>query len=379
MINNKRMGDSFVELVRIDSESLDEAKVAARLEDILTKMGAKVSFDNAGEAIGGNCGNLVAKFPGNCDADPIFLSGHMDTVVPGKGVKVIFEDGVFRSDGTTILGSDDKSAIAIILEVLTVIQDNNLPCPPVEVVLTVAEEMGLLGAKNFDFSLMDSKFGYILDSTDTDGIVTKAPSANKIDIKVHGKAAHAGAEPENGVNAIQAAGAALARLNLGRMDEVTTCNMGLISGGAATNIVPDYVEINGEARSHNMEKLAQVTQDIVDTVEATMAELRGEGDLPRAEVIVEQDFSNTNIPEDHVTVTLARKAAGNLGYELASKTIGGGADANVFFGKGIMAGVLGTGMTDVHTLKESIKIKDMESTARLVLEILQLHAAGESK
>ncbi|MCG8565517.1 MAG: M20/M25/M40 family metallo-hydrolase, partial [Desulfobacterales bacterium] len=301
------------------------------------------------------------------------------TVVPGKGVKVIFEDGVFRSDGTTILGSDDKSALAIIIEVLRVIQENDLPCPPVELVFTVAEEMGLLGAKHFDFSMMASKFGYILDSTDTEGIVTKAPAANKIDIKVYGKAAHAGAAPENGVNAIYAAACALSKLELGRMDEVTTCNMGLVSGGAVTNIVPEYVEINGEARSHNPEKLAEVTQNIVDTVEAAMAELRGDGDLPRAEVIVEEDFSNTNIPEDHTTVILARKAAGNLGYELASKTIGGGADANVFFGKGIMAGVLGTGMTDVHTLKESIKISDMENTARLVLEILKLHAAGESK
>ena len=377
MINSKRMGELFTEFAQIDSESLDEAEIAGRLKDILTEMGGSVAFDNAGDAIGGNCSNMVAKFKGNCDAEPLFLSGHMDTVVPGKGVKVIFEDGVFRSDGTTILGSDDKSALAIIIEVLKVIQENDLPCPPIELVLTVAEEMGLLGAKHFDFSMMDSKFGYILDSTDTEGIVTRAPAANKIAFKFYGKAAHAGAEPENGVNAIYAAACALSKLELGRIDEVTTTNMGLISGGAATNIVPEFVEIKGEARSHNPEKLEEVTQAMVDTVEKTIADLRGDGEFPKVEAIVEVDFPNTNIPEDHQAVTLARKAAGNLGYELESKTIGGGADANIFFGKGIMAGVLGTGMTDVHTLKESIKMSDMENTARLVLEILQVHAAGE--
>ncbi len=378
MINSKRMGDLFTELAQIDSESREEAKIAVRLEDILTQMGATVAYDTAGEAIGGNCSNMVARFKGNVDVDPLFLSGHMDTVVPGKGVKVIYKDGVFRSDGTTILGSDDKSALAIIIEVLKVIQENKLPCPPVEVVFTVAEEIGLMGAKHFDFSMMASQFGYILDSTDTEGIVTKAPAANKINLKVYGKAAHAGAAPENGVNAIHAAACALSKLELGRIDEVTTCNMGLISGGAATNIVPEFVEIKGEARSHDVEMLARVTENIRTTVEKTIADLRGGGELPRVEVEVEQDFANTNIPEDHPTVTLARKAAKNLGYELASKTIGGGADANVFFGKGIMAGVLGTGMTDVHTLKESIKMSDMENTARLVLEILQVHATGAS-
>ncbi len=378
MINLQRMADRFKALVEIDSLSREERDVALELEKILTQMGAVVCFDTAGEKVNGNCSNLVAKFKGTVDTEPIFLSGHMDTVGPGRGIKVQFENGIFKSDGTTILGADDKSAIAIILEVMDVIFENKLDYPPVEIIFTVCEEIGLLGAKNFDHALMDSKFGYILDSTDTRGIVTKAPAANKIGIKIYGKAAHAGAAPEKGINAIMVASKAVSGLTLGRIDEETTCNLGTIKGGVATNIVPELVEIQGEARSHDVGKLKAVTDTIVSAFHTAAEAFKGDSDLPRVEAIVENDFPNTNIPEDHRAIVLARKAASNLGTHLASKTIGGGADANVFFGKGIVAGVLGTGMTDVHTLNESIDIKDMEASANLVLEILKVHAQGDN-
>ncbi|MCF8114396.1 MAG: M20/M25/M40 family metallo-hydrolase [Desulfotignum sp.] len=378
MINSQRLARRFTLLVQIDSESRSEARVAAEIEKILTRMGAAVCYDTAKEKTGGNCSNLVAKFAGNRPVPPMFLSGHMDTVVPGKGVRVGFENGVFTSDGTTILGSDDKSAIAIILEVMDVVKENNLPCPPVELIFTVCEEIGLLGAKYFDLSLIDARFGYILDSTDTKGIVTRAPAANKIFIQVYGRAAHAGAAPEKGVSAIYAAARAISELELGRIDNETTCNLGIITGGMATNIIPEKVEIKGEVRSHDPEKLSAVTQKIVDAFEKTTQALRGIDTVPRVKIVVENDFPNTHIPETHKAVVLARKAAANLGRTLESKTIGGGADANIFFGKGVVAGVLGTGMTDVHTVNESIALKDMEDTARLVLEILQVHAAGDS-
>ncbi|WP_457552052.1 M20/M25/M40 family metallo-hydrolase [Desulfobacula sp.] len=377
MINLQRMAQRFKSLVEIDSLSKKEKDVALALENILTAMGASVRFDDAKDKVGSNCSNLVAKFKGNIDAEPIFLSGHMDTVGPGENIKVRFEDGVFRSDGTTILGSDDKSALAIILEVMDVILENKIDYPPVEIIFTVCEEIGLLGAKHLDFSLMDSKFGYILDSTDTEGIVTKAPGANKIKIKIYGKAAHSGANPENGISAIQVASKAISGLKLGRIDVETTCNLGTIKGGVATNIIPEFVEIHGEARSHDAEKLKRVTDTIVNAFHDAAQMFRNDSGLPRIEALVENDFICTNIPEDHRAIKLARKAAVNLGISLASKTVGGGADANVFFGKGIVAGVLGTGMTDVHTVNESIAIKDMEATARLVLEILKVHAAGD--
>jgi tripeptide aminopeptidase len=378
MINSRRLAQRFEKLVGIDSLSRNEKNVAMELESVLTAMGASVCYDDAKDKVNGNCSNLVAKFRGTVDTEPVFLSGHMDTVGPGEGIKVKFENGVFTSDGTTILGSDDKSALAIILEVMDVILENRIDYPPVEIIFTVCEEIGLLGAKNFDYSLMDSKFGFILDSTDTHGIVTRAPAANNITIKIFGKAAHAGASPENGINALAVASKAISELELGRIDGETTCNLGTIQGGEATNIVPAFIEIHGEARSHDIDKLKKVTDNIVSAFKDAASSFRTDSDLPRIEAVVKNDFLNTSIPEDHKAVKLARKAAANLGRKLESKTIGGGADANVFFEKGIVAGVLGTGMTDVHTVNESIALKDMENAANLVLEILKVHASGKT-
>ncbi|MEN8212428.1 MAG: M20/M25/M40 family metallo-hydrolase [Thermodesulfobacteriota bacterium] len=376
MINSHRLAQRFKTFVEIDSLSRHELDIAREIEKILTDMGAKICYDNAKDQVDGNCSNLVAKFKGSVKAEPLFLCGHMDTVGPGNNIKAQFKNGVFTSDGTTILGADDKSAIAIILEVMDVIFENKLDYPPIEIIFTVCEEIGLLGAKHFDYSLMDSKFGYILDSSDTRGIVTKAPAANKIHFKIFGKAAHAGVEPEKGINAIVVASKAVSQLQLGRIDEETTCNLGKIEGGVATNIVPEFVEIHGEARSHDVKKLKTVTDNITETFYDVAKELQDESGLPRIETIVENDFPNTNIPDDDKAVLLAKKAGDNIGLSIASKTMGGGADANIFFSKGIIAGVLGTGMTNVHTVNESIDIKDMEDTTRLVLEILKIHAAG---
>lgn len=377
MIQSKRLARRFVRFAEIDSVSREEADLAAEIKSTLEALGGAVAMDDAGSRINGNCGNLVARFKGTVDVEPLLLSGHMDTVEPGRGVKVVFEDGVFRSDGTTILGSDDKSALAIILEVLEVLKENDLPRPPIEVVFTVAEEVGLLGAKAFDLSMIDAKIGYILDSTDLDGIVTRAPSANRFTIRVHGKDAHAGAYPENGINAIQVASKAMADLTLGRIDAETTCNIGRIQGGKATNIVPDLAVIEGEARSHDESKLAGVTQEIISAFERTASAWKHrQGDLPRVEVDLETDFPATHVPDDHPVVRLAIAAGERIGTPIETRTIGGGADANVFFGKGVVTGVLGTGMTDVHTVRESIRLADMEKTARLVLEIIALHVSG---
>ncbi len=378
MINTKRLAKRFVQLAEIDSVSKEEGKIGDELAQMLTDMGADVVFDTAGEQVGGDCGNLIARFEGNTQGEPIFLSGHMDTVEPGRGVKVVFRDGIFRSNGDTILGSDDKSALAIILEVMDVILENQLPHPPMEIIFTICEELGLMGAKHLDMSLIRSKFGYILDSTDTEGIVTRAPAANRFIIKVFGKDAHAGACPEKGINAISVASEAISNLTVGRIDDETTCNLGIIQGGKATNIVPDLVVIDGEARSHDHEKLDLITKKIESAFVRAADQFRFNNDpLPQIQFDLEQDFPATNIPEDHRVVRLAVKAAEHLGQKMISKTIGGGADANIFFGQGIIAGVLGTGMTDVHTVRESINIADMENTARLVLEIIRIHAAGE--
>lgn len=373
MIDRDRLIQTFTTLVEMDSLSRREGNVAALLIQWLTDMGAEVVRDGAGARIGGDADNLVARFPGNRPAPPILLNAHMDTVEPGTGIKATLRDGVFRSAGDTILGADDKSAIAILLEVLRTVRENDLPHPPVELLLTVAEEVGLLGAKNLDYGLITARGGYALDTGDITGIVTRAPGANHFEITIHGREAHAGVAPEKGVNAIIAASRAIARLDcIGRIDAETTCNIGVIQGGLATNIVPNHVVIKGEARSHNPEKLAAVTRRIVDTFPAVAEELRtASGDpLPTVDVKVSEEFARTHIPDDHPVVILAQEAAAARGMALVPKTTGGGADANVFFQKGLVVGVLGTGMTDMHTVNEHIALEDMVSMAGLVIEIL---------
>ena len=263
MINNDRLAETFKFLVEIDSVSREEGEFAKEIKKVLESMGAKTFVDSAGEKTGSDTGNLVAKFEGNVSAPPLLINAHMDTVQPGKGIKAVLKNGIFTSDGSTILGADDKSSIAVILESLRVLRENELPYGPIDLVLTICEEIGLLGAKYFDFSLIDAKFGYALDATDVDGIIVRAPAANKLEFKIHGKDSHAGAAPEKGINAILLASKAIAGLEIGRIDKETTCNIGIIEGGIATNIVPNLVTVKGEVRSHDNDKLAKVTDDIV--------------------------------------------------------------------------------------------------------------------
>lgn len=376
MINPERLAETFSSLVQIDSVSRNEAAICSELRNILNDMGAETFVDDAGNAVGGNTGNLIARFRGSVDVPVMMLNAHMDTVEPGNGVKPVYKDGVFTSDGTTILGADDKSAVAILLEVLTVLQEDRLPHGPLEVVLTICEEIGLQGAKNLDISQLTAKFGYALDATDTAGIVTRAPGANHLKFVVNGKDAHAGAAPEKGINAIVIASKAIAGLTIGRIDHETTCNIGVIQGGMATNIVPSQVMINGEVRSHDPKKLADLTQTIVSAFETAVQDYvpqSAEAGRPWLEVEVIPDFTRTHIPDDHPVVVLAMNAAQNLGRTLIPKITGGGADANVFFSKGIMTGVLGTGMRDMHTVREWVSLSDMLLTTELVLEIIRLH------
>ena len=382
MINQDRLSRLFKNLVQIDSISRKERTIAKTLTEIFKSLGAEVLTDSAGSKVGSDTGNLIARFRGiKTDVAPLLLNAHMDTVQPGEGIKVIFSGGTFKSDGTTILGADDKSALAIIIETIKTLHEHNLPHGPLEVVVTICEEVGLLGAKNLNYSLIRSRYGYSLDSSDTDEIVTRTPAANHIQFKVHGRDAHAGAAPEKGINAIQLASGAISELRLGRLDEETTANIGLIEGGKATNIVPSLVTVAGEVRSHSPEKLDRETKQIIRSFEHQISNYKAahpsDDGLPRLETEVREDFPLLKIPDDHPVVTLAKKAAGRLGQSMKTETKGGGSDANVFFKHGIVTGVLGTGMKDVHTVRESIRLDDMVRSAKLLLEIIQLHAEGD--
>lgn len=376
MINEKRLVDEFIELVKVDSVSKHEGKLTRVLKAKLEQLDAKVFLDNAGKKIGSDGNNIIAKIEGTKSLPTTMLSAHMDTVVPGEGIKPIIKEDIIKSDSTTILGSDDKSGVAVILEVLRVLKENKIKHPPIDVVLTICEEVGLLGVKNLDFSLIDAKIGYSLDTEEIDKLVTRAPSHNTFTIKVYGKASHAGAEPEKGISAIEVASKAIAKLILGKIDDETTANIGIIQGGQATNIVTPFVEVKGEVRSHNEHKLEYETQEIMKTFWKTAREMKkiidGKLIFPRTGEKITREYSCYSLGEDEPVVKRALKAGQKLGLEMQTVKTGGGSDANIFNEKGIKTAVLGTGMQKVHTKEEFIKISDLILGAKLLLQILTI-------
>jgi|SRR5690554_5205325 len=369
----KTLIDYFISLVKIDSESRQEKDLALKLKADLEELGATVKFDNANEKTGGNIGNLIASFPGNANSEPLLLCAHMDTVVPGKGIKPVISDGVIKTDGTTILGADDKSGIAQIIWGIKELLDNNEHLPPIEILFTISEEIGLLGAKNCDYSLLTAKQGYAFDSHEVGSIMNGAPSQNNINITVHGKKAHAGVEPEKGLNAINIAAEAIVKSPLGRIDPETTSNLGIISGGAATNIVPDLVEIKGEARSHNEETLKKVTTEICESFRKTTTQYSINGYQASAECHVNKSYSTFFVDNNEPLVTIARQTSQNLKLPDVVHRGGGGSDANILNQHGIKTVVIGTGMENVHTLQEFISISSLENGALWVKELLRLY------
>src|SRR5919106_1268863 len=242
-----------------------------RIKNLLLEF-AQVEIDDAGEKVGGNSGNVIARFPGTISgASPIMMSAHMDTVVPGEGVRPVVEGDIIRTDGTTVLGGDDKSGCAVIIETIRSLREQSIPHAPIDAVFSICEEVGLLGAKHLDMSKVRAKYGIVFDSDDPGFLFTKGPSANHFEFKVHGLESHAGVAPELGISAIKIAAEAIAAMRLGRIDEETTANIGVIQGGEATNIVTNLVTLKGEARSLDDAKLEAQTRHMVETLEQAAA------------------------------------------------------------------------------------------------------------
>ena len=367
MVSEDRILTEFLELVQVASESGKEGRLKELLKEKLTGLGLDVFEDGAGNELGGESGNLIAFLPGTVDKPAILLCAHMDTVKPGVGVKPVIAEGVVYSAGDTILGADDKAGIAAILEALRVIKENGLARPPVEVVFTVSEEQGLMGSKHLDFLLIKAKRAFVLDSVGEPGtIVIRAPRQNELEFRVYGRAAHAGINPEDGINAIHVAAKALAGLRMGRIDEDTTCNVGTIEGGKARNIVADYCCVGGEVRSLSPKKLEQVTAEMVQRFREEV-----ERNGARCEVHVDLLYPEMNLDPEEPVVALAQQAARNLGKTPSLIKTGGGSDASIFNGHGIRCVNLGIGMESVHTTQERIRVRDLVDTARLVVEIIR--------
>jgi len=363
--------DYFVSLITIDSESKEEKDFALKLEKDLKELGATVRFDNANENTGGNIGNLYAYFAGNIKKEPILLCAHMDTVSPGKCIKPkILEDRI-TSDGTTILGSDDKSGIAQIIWAIKELQENKEEYAPIEVLFTISEEIGLLGAKQVDYSLIQSKIGFALDTHNVGEITIGAPSQNSIVYTVHGKESHAGVNPEDGLNAIKIASEAITLMPMGRIDKETTCNVGVIEGGKATNIVPNKVIVKVEVRSHNDEKLKRITDEISQAFLKTVKKYKIGKFQAKVDIQVEQEYKSFHLDEDSLVIKLAEKASDKIGIPFKKVITGGGSDVNIFNKNGFEMPIAGTGMMNVHTVDEFILIKDLENGARWVKEIIR--------
>ncbi len=368
MINQERVLQEFFELVKVKSSTRMEREIADLLKNRLQTCGLTVTEDQTGEKLGGNTGNIFGYLQGSLvEAPVLLLSAHMDCVEPCAGVEPVLKDGVITSAGLTVLGGDDKSGIVAILEAIRQLNDQQIQHGDIQVVFTIAEEGGVNGSKHMDPTWLKADYGYVLDSSGKPGkFITKAPGQNRIEITIHGRAAHAGVAPEAGLNAIVVAGKALAQLRQGRLDEETTSNVGLIKGGVATNIIPDHVLLTCEVRSRNSRKMEEQTQLMCETFR-NVAEANG----ANAEITVKRAYDPYVLPDHSPVIEMAVKAVKSIGIEPRLEATGGGSDANFFNIYGVPSTVIATGMSKVHTTDEYIQEEHLYQTAELVLALIK--------
>lgn len=368
MINEQRIVDLFIELVQVDSETKHEEKIAVVLKEKFTALGVEVVEDDAKEKTGHGANNLICTLPATKEGvDTIYFTSHMDTVVPGNGIKPSIEDGYIKSDGTTILGADDKAGLAAMLEAITVLKEENIAHGKIEFIITVGEESGLVGAKALDSSLVTAKFGYALDSDGKVGdIIVAAPTQAKVNATIYGKTAHAGVAPERGVSAITIASRAISKMPLGRIDEETTANIGRFEGGTQTNIVCDRVDILAEARSLILEKMEAQVAKMKEAFETAAQEMGG-----RAEVDIKVMYPGFKFGDGDHVVEVAKKAVANIDRPSRLLQSGGGSDANVIAGFDIPTVNLAVGYEDIHTTNEKIPVEELVKTSELVVSIIK--------
>lgn len=359
MDTNLRLARQFMEMVRIDSESGNEEPMIRYLHGFLTReLGARCAYDAYG--------NLVARWAGKgSPAAPILLACHADTVKPGCGIEPVLADGVIRSDGTTILGADDKAGIAEVIEAIRTAAIH----PPLEFVVSRQEEVGLLGVKNLDCSLLSAREGYLMDGDVLDTVVVGGPTYITIDVEVTGRAAHAGMEPEKGISAIQAAARAIAALELGRLDDRTTANVGIITGGIVRNGIPERTTFAAECRSLDHPS-AMALAEKMTTVIAREVEAAG----ARPEIRVDIMCEAVGIPVDSPVVRTSLDAIRYIGLEPKTTYITGFTDASIYNNRGIQTAVLGIGARNEHSCQENIAVADMALAVRMLHRIFELKA-----
>ena len=368
-INEERLKNTFIELVGVPCPSCDEKREADLLVKKLQELGMEPKVDRAGEQCGGTTGNVWGFLKGDVPgALRLFFEAHMDSVAPTTGTNVIEKDGVLYSDGTTTLGGDDKSGVAAVLEAMQCIIENDLPHGDIQVCFTIGEETGSYGVRYMDKTMIQADAGYCMDCGGHPGAIFNAsPKAINLKLKVKGKSAHAGLEPEKGINAIMLAADALHALPAyGRIDEETTLSVDMIDGGLAPNIVPEACEIVIDMRCPNQTKLERLKNETVE-IFRNVVEAKGGA----VEVAVKEVAPGVNLNTDHATVKLAATAAEKLGFPVSTGFTGGCSDANFLCGMGLPTVLLATGMDKIHTTEERLALEDLYNAASWVLGIVE--------
>ena len=368
MINKKRLLGTFFEVLKIKSPSKNEKEIVDYVRWKLENLGLKVQIDNCGKNFGSNSGNIIAvcKSKNPSESMPIFLGAHLDTVKLNGDVIPVVKDGIITNKNKDcILGGDDKVAVAAILEALNIIREEDISTGSIYVIFTISEEIGLLGAKHLDLNLVKADYGFVFDGDgDIGTIINKAPYQNSIDAQFIGKAAHAGVEPEKGINSIKAASIAISNINVGRIDSETTCNVGKINGGVAKNIVPENTNVEAEVRSIRLEKLNKITDFIINNFKKA-ADKYG----AKIKYKVDREYDGFEISENEIPVKIAKLAIKKLDISPKIKSTGGGSDINIFNSKGKISVNLSSGMERVHTSNEYVKVEQIEKLANLIIEI----------
>ncbi len=372
-VDTQSLLDRFIKYVQIDSETGKEGAFATFLKEELKELGFIVTTDEAYRTLSTDGFNIYATLEGDDSLEPLLFCAHMDTVSPAKGIHPqVDEDGYVRSDGTTILGGDDKAGLCAMIEAM--VEGKKLPHrPKVELVLTVEEEGGLFGAKALDFDRITAKKGIVLDSCGGPNQITvEAPSQRKIEATIYGKTAHAGIAPEDGVSAIQVAAVAVSNMQLLRVNEYTTCNIGTFHSVGPTNIVSPQAELTIEIRSRKKEMLENHTQHILSCLSQACNQYGG-----RLEYQLHTNYEAFSFPADHPWVEEVKTAITAIGLSPVLLGSGGGSDANVLNLHGIDTLNLGIGMEQVHTCEEQQNILQMYQGSEVCYQLIRL--AGESK
>jgi tripeptide aminopeptidase len=356
----------FLELAAIASPPGEERGVADVVLRYLRELGLEPDEDGTGPEIGSTMGNIYARLEPTASGTPLFFCAHLDTVPPDGRLGPVAEDGFVRNAGGTILGADNKSAVVAMLEGARRVLAENRPHAGIELLFTPKEEVGLIGAFAFDHDRLHAELGYVYDQAAPIGeVILGAPYSQSLEVRFHGRAAHSGMYPEEGRSAIQAAAKAIADLRLGRVDEDTTSNVGLISGGTGGNIVPEWCTFLAEARSQEESKLKAIVQEMLDAFSFAATETDCE-----VETKVRKSYSGYRFKQTDDVVQLAVDALGRCGYEPTFALSGGAADANVFNERGRRCVNLANGMVDIHTPDERIAVDDLGAMVDVTLALV---------